>query len=230
MCGRFGRSSNLDAIQAYLDSLPRISEVDWSTTYNAAPGVEHPIVRVKPNGAESTIRSVLWGLIPFWSESPSSGPRPINAKAETASTAPMFRKLIRERRCLVPADWFYEWKVTSAGKIPYCIRTASGEPFFFAGLWDIWHPRQEDALRSFTILTTEPNELTARIHNRMPVIVRPEDYARWLDPTVRQPEKLSDILTPYPAEEMITYPVTTLVNNVKSDGPELTEPWEGQTF
>ena len=114
--------------------------------------------------------------------------------------------------------------MTPAGKIPHCVRTASGESFFFGGLWDIWHPRKEEALRSFTILTTEPNELTAKIHNRMPVIVQREDYARWLDPKVKEYEKLSDILAPYPAEEMIAYPIRPLVNNVSNDSPELIEP------
>ena len=133
----------------------------------------------------------------------------------------MFRKLLRERRCLVPADCFYEWKATPGGKVPYCIRMASHEPFFFAGLWDVWREGQADALPSFTILTTEPNELTATIHNRMPVIVRPEDYTRWLDPGVREPETVRDVLMPFPAEEMIAYPVSTLVNNVKNEGPEL---------
>lgn len=98
---------------------------------------------------------------------------------------------------------------------------ASKEPFFFASLWDIWHPRKEDALRSFTILTTAPNELTAKIHNPIPVIVQKEDYSRWLDPKLKDHEKLSDILAPYPAEEMIAYPVSMLVNNVKNNGPEL---------
>jgi putative SOS response-associated peptidase YedK len=116
-------------------------------------------------------------------------PRPVNAKAETASDAPMFRRLIWERRCPDPADWFSEWKVTPAGKSPYRVRLASKEPFFFAGLWDIWHPRKEDALRSFTIFTTAPNELTAKIHNPIPVIVPKEDYSRWLDPKLKDHEK-----------------------------------------
>ena len=103
---------------------------------------------------------------------------------------------------------------------------ASHEPFFFAGLWDTWHAGKDDAVRSFTILTTEPNELTAKIHNRMPVVVPREDYARWLDPKVKDHERLSDILAPYAAEEMIAYTVSSLVNNVKYDGPELIEPLE----
>lgn len=166
MCGRYGRTSRLDAIETYLDSLPRISAVeDWTTTYNAAPGILHPVLRVKPSGEETTIRSVLWGFIPFWAKSPTEK-RMVNAKAETAHKLPMFRQSFARRRCLVPADWFYEWKKTPTGKIPYCLRMASGDPMFFAGIWDIWRAGKEDAIRSFAILTTEPNALAASIHNR----------------------------------------------------------------
>ena len=136
----------------------------------------------------------------------------------------MFRKLLRERRCLVPADCFYEWKATASGKSPYCLRMASQEPFFFAGLWDVWHEGHADAIPSFTILTTEANELTSTIHNRMPVIVRAEHYARWLDPETADPEAVSDVLTPFPAEAMMAYPVSRSVNNARNEGPELIEP------
>jgi putative SOS response-associated peptidase YedK len=225
MCGRYGRTSSLEAIQVCLDSLPPITEAeDWQTTYNAAPGVTQPIVRVKPEGAGTTIRPALWGLLPFWAKSPSAK-RLINAKAETAHELPAFRQSFERRRCLVPADWFYEWQETPSGKIPYCVRMASQEPFFFAGLWDTWHAGRADALHSFAILTTEPNELAA-IHNRMPVIVQREDYARWLDPMVKNLDKLSEILAPYPAEEMMAYRIGPLVNNVKNDGPQLIEPLE----
>lgn len=133
----------------------------------------------------------------------------------------MFRKLIAQRRCLIPADWYYEWKVTPAGKTPHLIQMASREPFLLGGLWDTWHYGREDALSTFTVLTTLPNELSRTIHDRMPLIVAPEDAPRWLD---RSESDVSDLLRPYPAEEMTAYPVSTRVNSSKNDGPELVEP------
>jgi putative SOS response-associated peptidase YedK len=221
MCGRYGQWSRKQRLEEYLKLRPSLGG-DVIARYNVAPGTHPWIVRAGTQGP--TFETYLWGLVPFWSKDPKSGVRPINAKSETAQEKPMFRKLLRERRCLVPADCFYEWKATPGGKTPYCIRMASHEPFFFAGLWDLWHEGQADALPSFTILTTEPNELAATIRNRMPVIVRPEDHTRWLDPSVREPETVRDVLMPFPAEEMIAYPVRTLVNNVKNEGPELIAP------
>ena len=195
---------------------------DLIARYNIAPGTHPWIVRADPQG--SKFETYLWGLVPFWSKDPKAGVRPINAKAETAHEKPMFRKLLRERRCLVPADCFFEWKATPAGKVPYCVRMASEAPFFFAGLWDVWHEGHVDAIPSFTILTTQPNELAATIHDRMPVIVQAGDYTRWLDPSVREPDAIADVLSPYPADEMIAYPISRLVNNVKNEGPKLIEP------
>jgi putative SOS response-associated peptidase YedK len=196
------------------------SERDEFERYNIAPGTLPWIVR-KNSDEGVTFDCCLWGLVPFGSKNPNTGVRPINAIAETAHEKPMFRELIRERRCLIPADCFYEWKATPAGKIPYCVRMADNEPFFFGGLWDVWHEARENAIPSFTILTTEPNELAATIHNRMPVIVRPEHYERWLDPGVKDVKKISEVFQHFPAEEMRAYPVSRRVNDAKNDGPEL---------
>ena len=136
MCGRFGRSSRREEILAALEGLPPIREIeDWPSTYNAAPGVVHPVVRVRRDRADGTIQPVLWGLLPFWAKSPTSNKRLVNAKAETAAQLPLFRQSFQRRRCLIPADWFYEWKVTPSGKTPYCVRMASHDPFFLGGLW-----------------------------------------------------------------------------------------------
>lgn len=221
MCGRYGQWSRKQRLEEYLKPRPSLGG-DVNARYNVAPGTHPWIVRAGTQGP--TFETYLWGLVPFWSKDPKSGVRPINAKSETAHERPMFRKLLRERRCLVPADCFYEWKATPGSKSPYCIRMASEAPFFFAGLWDVWHEGQADAIPSFTILTTDPNELAATIHNRMPVIVRPGDYTRWLDPSVREAAKVADVLIPYPASEMIAYPISRLVNNVKNEGPQLIEP------
>ena len=128
---------------------------------------------------------------------------------------------MQQRRCLVPADWFYEWKATPSGKVPHVVRMASREPFLIGGLWDTWHYGREDALATFTLLTTRPNELAATIHDRMPLIVAPQDAPRWLD---RTEADVSDLLRPFPAEEMTAYPVSTRVNSSKNEGPELIEP------
>ena len=136
----------------------------------------------------------------------------------------MFQKLIRERRCLVPADCFYEWQETIAGEIPHAVRLTSQAPFFLAGLWDVWHARKADALHTFTILTSQANTLLKTLHNRMPLIIRPEDAEFWLHPDAQQIEEIEPLLEPYSAEEMIAYPVSTRVNNVSNDSPELIEP------
>jgi putative SOS response-associated peptidase YedK len=220
MCGRYGLWSRKQRLEAYLRLAPS-SGGDLLARYNIAPGTHALIVRA---GSDRPVfESHLWGLVPYWSKDPKAGMRPINAKAETAHEKPMFRKLLRERRCLVPADCFYEWNTTSSGKIPYCMRMASEEPFFFAGLWDAWHPGHADAIASFAILTTQPNGLMATIHDRMPVIVKAEDYARWLDPDRKEPATVAAMLTPFPAEEMVAYPVSRAVNNARNEGPQLIE-------
>ena len=225
MCGRYGRWSRRERLEALLTGLPLIDQLEeWRPSYNAAPGVPQPIIRATPDGGEATIQAVLWGLVPFFAKDPKAGPHPINAQAETAKDKPMFQKLIRERRCLVPADCFYEWKETPAGKIPHAVRLASEDPFFLAGLWDIWHARKADALHTFTILTTEPNALLKTLHNRMPLIIRPEDAEFWLHPDVQEIEEIEPLLEPYPAEEMIAYPVSARVSNVRNDSPDLIEP------
>ncbi|MGH9904640.1 MAG: SOS response-associated peptidase [Pyrinomonadaceae bacterium] len=218
MCGRYGRWSRKQRLEILLGLIPS-PESDEFERYNIVPGT-HPWIVRKNSDDGVTIDSCLWGLVPFGSKNPNARVRPINAIAETAHEKPMFRELIRERRCLIPADCFYEWKATPVGKIPYCIRMADNEPFFFGGLWDEWHEGRDDAI-SFTILTTTPNELTAQIHNRMPVIVRAEDYGHWLDPNVRDTEKISEVFLPFPAEEMRAYPVSHRVNDAKNEGREL---------
>jgi putative SOS response-associated peptidase YedK len=221
MCGRYGQWSRKQRLEEYLRLAPS-GGGDLIARYNIAPGTHAPILRAL--GDRLDLDSYLWGLVPFWAKDPKAGMRPINAKAETAHEKPMFRKLLRGRRCLVPADCFYEWKATPAGKAPYCICMASREPFFFAGLWDVWHEGDADAIPSFALLTTKPNELMATIHDRMPVIVRAADQARWLDPDVTDPGALAAVLTPFPADEMMAWPVTRAVNNARNEGPQLIEP------
>ncbi len=151
----------------------------------------------------------------------------INARSETAAEKPAFRSSLRRRRCLVPADGFYEWRRMPAGKQPYLIRLASGEPFTFAGLWDRWVPHDGEPIESFTILTTRPNRLAAAVHDRMPVIVGPRHHQLWLDPQEHRPERLEPLLRPFPASEMTAFPVSTVVNKPANDVPECLVPLTG---
>ena len=194
MCGRYGRWGRRQRIEELLGIEPSGLD-DFPTLYNITPGVDTCIARAKDG--ERALYSYLWGLVPYWSKDPKNGVRPVNAKAETAHERPMFGKLIRERRCLIPANCYYEWKRTPSAKTPYCIRREDESPFFIGGMWDVWHAREEDRLYTFTILTTFPNDVSGRVHDRMPLIVQPKEYERWLDPGN---ENVSDLLAPAPVE------------------------------
>jgi putative SOS response-associated peptidase YedK len=160
-----------------------------------------------------------WGLVPFWAKDPKIGLRTINAKAETITTTPAFREAIKYRRCLVPADAFYEWqKLDPKHKQPFAIALASREPYGFAGVWERWKdPDTREWLETFSIITTDPNELVAPLHNRMPVMIERKDYSRWLG----GPELPLDLLRPYPAERMVAWKVDASVGNVRNDSAEL---------
>ena len=146
----------------------------------------------------------------------------INARAETVPEKPSFRRAFRSRRCLILADGFYEWRKTYSGKQPYYMRMKDGSPFAFAGLWESWKNGRE--IRSCAIITTEANELVGEVHNRMPVILHPEDYELWLDPDFGEKEPLADLLRPYPANEMEAYPVSRRVNSPSNDDPDCVRP------
>jgi putative SOS response-associated peptidase YedK len=194
--------------------------------YNIAP--TQPVA-VIPNNARDKLDYFVWGLIPSWAKDPSIGNRMINARADTLAEKPSFRSAYRRRRCLIPASGFYEWKQDpgSKSKIPMYIRLASGKPFAFAGLWELWQSPDGSQVFSTTIITTTPNELMAQIHNRMPVILPPETYSLWLDSADRRPDELDSLLVPYAAGEMVAYPVSRQVNSPQIDTPELILPVAG---
>lgn len=196
-------------------------ECHFGDRYNVAPSLKLPVVRTAEDGSRHVIEAV-WGLLPRWVQDPKAINHPINAKAETAATKPMFRHAYRHARVLVPAAGFYEWQVRESGKQPYFIRLADDEPMGFAGLLERWEGSDGLSL-SFAILTTDANELMAPIHNRMPVIVRPSDYEAWLDPALTDPAMMDQLARPYPAELMEAWPVSRAVNNARSEGPELIE-------
>jgi putative SOS response-associated peptidase YedK len=228
MCGRFTLASNTQKLaEAFAGfELP----ADLPPRYNVAPS--QPVAVVANNG-QHKVEFFRWGLIPSWAKDPKIGNQMINARAETLAEKASFKNAYKRRRCLVLADGFYEWYTPPSappdrggkggGKTPMYIRLASGEPFAFAGLWEMWQTA-EDFILSCTIITTSPNELMAQIHNRMPLILPREAYEQWLDPAERTSDQLNSLLKPYPAELMTVYPVSKLVNSPKNDSPALIEP------
>jgi putative SOS response-associated peptidase YedK len=217
MCGRFTIFADPGRLaERFQAALPPDG---LSPRYNAAPTQRLPVIL---NDGPPAIQLLRWGLIPFWAKDPSIGSRMINARSETLVDKPAFRAAFKKRRCLVLADGFYEWQKTPGGKQPMRITLASGEPFAMAGLWEAWDAPDGSTLRTFTIITGEPNELVAPIHNRMPAILRPEHEAIWLD-NAAEPAIWLDILRPYPSEHMAAYPVSQRVNYVGNDDAGLVE-------
>ncbi len=219
MCGRFTLRSSLKEIAEALEATSaKIKEE--RARYNIAPTQD--IIAVRDKGKERELVSLHWGLVPSWAKDPAVGARMINARSETVTEKPSFREAFRRRRCLIPADGFYEWKRTDRGKQPFFFKMRDEQPFSFAGLWERWEGEGE-AIESCTILTTAANEVLAPVHDRMPVILHKEDYELWLDADERKRELLEDLLLPYPASEMAAYPVSTLVNSARRNGVELIE-------
>jgi putative SOS response-associated peptidase YedK len=201
----------------------------FGARYNIAPTQDVLVVRADPSDDHRTVAMLRWGLLPSWSKGTSgSGPPMINARAETLAEKPTFRSALRSRRCLVPADGFYEWQQAAGGgkgkKQPYYIRRPDGGPFAFAGLWEKWtDPAAPLTIESCTIVTTEANAALRELHDRMPVILAPADYALWLDPGVSEPGQLQHLLAPCGVEELVAEPVTTHVNRVANDDPRCIE-------
>lgn len=219
MCGRFTLTVDPQVIQQEFGV--QTVAADLKPRYNIAP--TQPVAVVVNDGGRR-LEMFRWGLIPFWAKDPAIGNRMINARAETVAEKASFKNSLKNRRCLVVADGFYEWRKEAQGKTPFYIRLASGRPFAFAGLWDTWSPKEGDPVRSCTIITTAPNEFMASIHNRMPVILTPAAVERWLDPDESNPEVLQPLLQPYPAELMMGYPVSRVVNSPANDSPACIEP------
>ncbi len=219
MCGRFTLAvpGEQVAAQFQLAAPPELA-----ARYNIAPTQQVAAVRAAEGGRELAL--FRWGLVPSWAKDPSVGARMINARSETAAEKPAFRTALRQRRCLIPADGFYEWQAAAGGKQPFHIRCADGGLMAFAGLYEHWKTPEGGWLHSCTILTTEANALMRPLHERMPVILAPEHYALWLDPGLRDAGPLQQLLAPYPAEQLVATPVSKAVNRVANDGPELLAP------
>lgn len=223
MCGRYTTTDSLDVIvQHFLidDVRPEVKEL-YRPRYNVAPSQPVLVIGLRQGARAAAMHR--WGLIPRWAKDPSIGHKMINARSETVHERPAYRQSFRLRRCLIPANSLYEWKRNGKTKQPYRIMMRDESLFAFAGLWDEWRAPDNSTIRSCTILTTEPNELVAPIHNRMPVIVPESAYDEWLDPRT-EVERLLQLLVPYPADEMKCYPVSTKVNSPANDEPSLIEP------
>jgi putative SOS response-associated peptidase YedK len=219
MCGRFTLRTTGEAVADFfgLREIPTLPP-----RFNIAPTQPVPVVRMSQEGRE--LAMLRWGLIPSWAEHPAIGNRMMNARADGVATKPSFRKAFRQRRCLVVADGFYEWKKLNGRKQPYYLHMKDGQPFAFAGIWEHWD-RGKEPIESCTILTTEPNELAASIHDRMPVILNPADYDVWLDPKVQDMQRLEPpLLVPYTSEVMAAYPVSTRVNSPANNDAGCIEP------
>ncbi len=216
MCGRY--SFALEDELIWDRFRVRVRTAIYKARYNCAPGQDLAVIS---NEDPDFLDFFRWGLIPFWAKDPAIGNRLINAKSETVTEKPSFKNAFRSRRCLVPANGFFEWKKEKE-KIPYHIKMKDGSPFAMAGIWDRWTSADGEIIHSFSILTTSPNEKMALIHDRMPVILPREAESLWLS---KSSEKdLTDLLQPFPAEKMTAMPVSRLVNSAGNDDPSITIP------
>jgi len=229
MCGRYSLSASGEQLkeQFGLSASPYGAE----PRYNICPGSDAPVVRAGPewgrtmvDGESVALDHLRWGLIPSWAKDTGSVKPMINARSETVADKPSFRSAFSHRRCLVPANGFYEWKKIGSRKCPFHIHLAEYQLFAFAGLWDRWQGTEGSSITSFTILTTVPNKTVSDIHNRMPVIIDPNNYRLWLDPDISNRSRLEQLLIPYTSSSMTAYPVSDLVNNPRNDGSECISP------
>lgn len=229
MCGRFTLTTPVERLAEQFELAGELPEV--TPSYNIAPAQQIAAVAANAEG-ERKLRELHWGLVPRWSKAPEIGSRMINARAEALAEKNSFKSAFKKRRCLILADGFYEWRRPGEGesgpKQPYYIKLETGTPYAFAGLWESWEGEDGEGnkrtIHSTTIITTEANELVGEIHHRMPVILPPESYARWLDTSIQAPEELMPLLAPYPSAQMEAYPVSTHVNRLANDDPGCVEP------
>ncbi|MCW2239591.1 SOS response-associated peptidase [Azospirillum canadense] len=224
MCGRFALKSPPSLIAerfGVAGPLPNLT-----ARFNAAPLQDLPVVRLNPDTGERNLHLLRWGLVPVWAKDATIGSKLINARCETLTEKASFRTAFHKRRCLVPADAFYEWKQAGNVKQPYAITTTDNGPFAMAGLWEAW--KNPDGLweRTFTIITTTANALLSELHDRMPVILPSAQWPAWLGEEPVSDETLRSLLRPYPAPEMRMWPVSRDVGNVRNDRPDLLDPLE----
>ena len=220
MCGRFSLAATLKAITIRFDASPLSSK--WHPRFNIAPG--QTVLSIVSDQHQRSIVDMTFGFIPHWAKEKATGYTMINAKAETVAEKPSYKESFLHKRCLIPADGFYEWKTTTEGKLPYRFTLKDNSLFAFAAIWDTWKSPEGDTKNTFAIITTEGNSLTNQLHDRMPVILHQKDEATWLDPLLTKPEDLQPLLKPYPAAAMEMYAVSPMVNSWRNDTPECIKP------
>ena len=222
MCGRFTlrAPASVVAEQFALFEVP-----PFAPRFNIAPTQPVAVVRCTPQRPQTgrELVHLRWGLIPTWAKDPAIGNRMINARSETAAQKPAYRAALRRRRCLLPADGFYEWQRSGKRKQPFLIRMDDDGLFALAGLWESWQAPDGSHIESCTILTTGPNDLVEPIHDRMPVILAADDYSLWLEPAIEEPDRLAPLLRPFPSQRMVAHPVGTHVNSPVNDDPRCIE-------
>ena len=220
MCGRFTQHADADTVARYFElaAVPALSP-----RYNVAPTQPVLAVRINDSG-QRELTALRWGLVPSWSKGPDNRYSMINARAETVATKPAYRAAFARRRCLIPADAFYEWRATADGKVPHAIRREDQEPFAMAGLWEHWMGPDGSEIDSCTIIVTDANALLAPIHDRMPVILDAADYGTWLDPSNEDKAALQSLLRPTDPAGWTAYAVSRAVNSPRNDSPVLLEP------
>jgi putative SOS response-associated peptidase YedK len=216
VCGRYSLIVDASVLAGVFEIDP---PAGLKPRFNIAPTQTVPIVRAGRERPREWAE-VRWGLVPSWAKDPKIGARMINARSETVAEKPSFRSAVTARRCLIPADGFYEWVKTGDAKQPHYIHFADGRAFAFAGLWERWHKGGDEPLDTCTIITTTPNDLVAGLHDRMPVILQPEFFTEWLETEPLALDRLQDLLAPHPAGDMEAYAVTTHVNKPTNDDPE----------
>ncbi|MEK4352746.1 SOS response-associated peptidase [Paenibacillus sp. FSL R5-0475] len=220
MCGRYTITVTMEELMVrYFANDSTI--IHYAPKYNAAPMQQIPAVI--NTGSSNKLGDLRWGLVPSWAKDDKIGNKMINARAESLLEKPSFKRLVSSRRCIIPSDGFYEWKVQGSSKQPMRIVMRDGGIFSMAGLYDIWMDPEGNKLSTCTIITTTPNELMAEIHNRMPVILKPEDETEWLDRGNQDTTSLIKLLKPYDQQLMRAYPVSMAVGNVRNDAKELIE-------
>jgi putative SOS response-associated peptidase YedK len=224
MCGRVRLSSDVSELKLVFRIPPERPAPNIAASWNVTPADPLPVARYDKKADERSLDVMRWGLVPFWAKDIKVGFANINAKAEGIESKPAFREAFQRRRCLVPVDNFFEWAKTASGKQPYAIALADRGIMAMAGLWETWRSPAGETVRSFAIVTTTPNALCDEIHNRMPVILKPASWPVWLGEKPAALSELKALLAPYPAEEMICWPVSPRVGNVRNNDPSLIEP------
>jgi putative SOS response-associated peptidase YedK len=239
MCGRYTSTSTVSDLASVFD-VEEIRVEPLPPRYNVAPTLQVYAIAMRRSSEDQdrersprrALGSFRWGLVPLWAKDPSVGARMINARAEGIAEKPAFRAAVARRRCLIPADAFYEWQRREssdgrpARRLPYAVRRKDGGPMAFAGLWEVWRDKADpgaEPLRTCVIVTTRANELMAPIHDRMPVVLAPEDWSAWLDPAT-DAAAVERLMVPAPSDWFEAFPVSTLVNKVTNDGPRLLDP------